>query len=64
MQKDKQSELITVPKLKFLMLKGKGNPNSEVFSKKIGVLYSLAYAIRMMPRQGYTPEGYFECTVK
>ena len=36
------------------MIKGKGNPNSEEFSKKIGVLYSLAYAIRMMPKQGLT----------
>ena len=26
-------------------------------------MYSLAYAVRMMPKQGYTPEGYFEYTV-
>ncbi len=58
-----QPELITVPKQKFFMIKGKGNPNDEEFSEKIGVLYSLAYAVRMMPKQGYTPEGYFEYTV-
>lgn len=56
-------ELITVPAQKYLAIKGKGNPNGEAFSQKIGVLYSLAYAIRMMPKQGYTPEGYFEYTV-
>jgi len=56
-------ELITVPNQKFLMIKGKGNPNNEDFSKRIEVLYSLSYAIRMMPRQGHTPEGYFEYTV-
>lgn len=56
-------ELIIVPEQKFFMIKGKGNPNNEEFSEKIGVLYSLAYAIRMMPKQGYTPEGYFEYTV-
>lgn len=56
-------ELITVPEQKFLMIKGVGNPNNEEFSEKIGTLYSLAYAIRMMPKQGYTPEGYFEYTV-
>jgi hypothetical protein len=56
-------ELITVPEQKFFMIKGKGNPNSEEFSEKIGVLYSLAYAIRMMPKQGFTPDGYFEYTV-
>lgn len=56
-------EVITIPKQTFFMLKGKGNPNSDSFAEKIGVLYSLAYAVRMMPKQGYTPEGYFEYTV-
>lgn len=56
-------ELVTVPEQNFFMIKGKGNPNSEEFSEKIGVLYSLSYAIRMMPKQGYNPEGYFEYTV-
>ncbi len=58
-----KAELIEVPEHKFLMLNGKGNPNDEDFSERIGVLYSLAYDIRMMPRKGYTPEGYFEYTV-
>lgn len=56
-------ELVTVPKQKFFMISGKGNPNKEDFAERVGVLYSLAYAIRMMPKQGYTPEGYFEYTV-
>ena len=60
---EQKPEIITVPEQKFFMIKGKGNPNGEEFSEKIGVLYSLAYAIRMMPKQGYTPEGYFEYTV-
>ena len=60
---NEKPEIITVPKQKFFMIKGKGNPNSEDFSKRIEVLYSLAYAIRMMPKQGYTPDGYFEYTV-
>lgn len=60
--KDKP-QLVTVPKQKFFCIKGKGNPNSEDFSERIGVLYSLAYAVRMMPKNGFTPEGYFEYTV-
>jgi len=56
-------DLITVPQQKFFMISGKGNPNDEEFSEKIGILYSLAYAVRMMPKQGYTPDGYFEYTV-
>ena len=56
-------ELRTIPEHKFIMIDGKGNPNDEEFSAKIGVLYSVAYAIRMMPKKGYTPDGYFEYTV-
>ena len=52
--------LITVPEQKFLMISGKGDPNQEEFSEKVAALYSLSYAIRMMPRNGYTPDGYFE----
>ncbi|GKX67975.1 GyrI-like domain-containing protein [Inconstantimicrobium mannanitabidum] len=56
-------ELITVPQQKFLMISGKGNPNDEEFSEKIEVLYSLAYAIKMLPKQGDIPEGYYDYTV-
>jgi len=54
---------ITVPEQKFIMISGQGDPNSEEFAEKVGVLYSLSYAVRMMPKQGYTPEGYFEYSV-
>lgn len=56
-------ELVNVPEQKFFILEGRGNPNSDEFAEKINVLYSLAYAVRMMPKQGFTPEGYFEYTV-
>lgn len=56
-------ELISVPEHKFIMVEGQGNPNSDEFSERIKVLYSLAYAIRMMPKQGFIPEDYFEYTV-
>jgi len=56
-------QLIRIPKMKFLMIKGKGNPNLKDFAERIGILYSLAYGIRMMPKKGITPEGYLEYTV-
>jgi len=56
-------ELLTVPEFKFFMIKGKGNPNDEKFSEAIGVLYSLSYAVKMMPKSGITPDGYFDYTV-
>lgn len=55
--------LIQIPRHKFFMIKGKGNPNNEDFAERIGVLYSMAYAVRMMPKNGFTPDGYFEYTV-
>jgi hypothetical protein len=55
--------LIQVPRHKFFMIKGKGNPNNEDFVERIGVLYTMAYAVRMMPKNGFTPDGYFEYTV-
>ena len=54
---------VEIPEFKYFTLKGKGNPNSEAFKECIQVLYSLSYAIRMMPKNGITPEGYFEYTV-
>jgi hypothetical protein len=58
-----KAELVNIPKQKFFCIKGKGNPNDIDFSERIGVLYSLAYAVRMMPKNGFTPDGYFEYTV-
>lgn len=57
------ARLLTVPNQKFFMIKGVGNPNDVDFAERIGVLYSLAYAVRMMPKSGYIPDGYFEYTV-
>lgn len=56
-------QVIEVPKLKYFTIEGEGNPNNPDFSERIGALYALSYAIRMMPKKGITPEGYFEYTV-
>jgi hypothetical protein len=56
-------EVRVIPKAHYFMLSGKGNPNHSAFSEAIGVLYSLSYAIRMMPKKGRIPDGYFEYTV-
>lgn len=54
---------IVIPKMKYFTITGTGNPNQEAFQQKITVLYGLAYAIRMMPKSGVTPEGFEEYTV-
>ncbi len=60
--KDKP-EVIILPKFKFYSIQGKGNPNDDFFAEYIGVLYSLSYAIKMSPKQGFAPTDYFEYTV-
>ncbi len=55
--------LVNIPKAKYLCIKGKGNPNNEDFANRVGVLYLMSYAIKMMPKNGFTPEGYYDYTV-
>ena len=55
--------IIDVPEMKFFTVKGEGNPNDDYFSEYVGVLYSLSYAVRMSPKKGPAPTGYFEYTV-
>lgn len=52
-----------IPEYKYFTLSGNGDPNSKEFAQKIEALYAMSYAVRMMPRNGFTPEGYFEYTV-
>ena len=56
-------DLVEVPAQKFFMINGQGNPNGEEFAERVKVLYSMAYAVRMMPKGGVTPPGYVEYTV-
>ncbi|MCM3631322.1 GyrI-like domain-containing protein [Paenibacillus glycanilyticus] len=55
--------VIDVPPASYFMLNGKGNPNHSDFEDAIGVLYSLSYTLKMLPKKGVTPEGYFDYTV-
>nr|BAE53713.1 hypothetical protein [[Clostridium] aminovalericum] [Anaerocolumna aminovalerica] len=55
--------LLRVPKQKFFCIEGQGDPNKEDFTERVGVLYTLSYAVRMMPKNGFIPNGYFEYTV-
>jgi hypothetical protein len=56
-------ETIVAPKFNYYTIEGKGNPNDDYFADYIGVLYSLSYAIKMSPKQGFAPENYEEYTV-
>jgi hypothetical protein len=56
-------ELVKVPPFKFFSIHGQGDPNDKPFQGNIGVLYSLAYTIKMSPKNNFAPKDYFEYTV-
>lgn len=52
--------VIQVPPAGYFMVNGRGNPNHAEFQEAVGVLYSLTYGVKMMPKKGITPDGYYE----
>lgn len=54
---------IRVPAFSFFTISGKGNPNSDFFSKHIEVLYSLSYTLKMLPKNGFIPDQFYDFTV-
>lgn len=61
----KQPKLIEIPKIRFLAVKGKGDPNEEngEYKKSIEKLYKIAYTLRMSYKTGYKIKGYIEYVV-
>ena len=57
--------IVSVPPMKYLAVRGSGNPNDEEgdYKKAVGLLYALAYTIKMSPKGGHMIEGYFEYVV-
>ena len=56
---------IEVPDMIFLQVDGRGNPNDEAgeYPSAVELIYSLSYAIKMLPKSGRTPAGYFDYVV-
>ena len=61
----KKPLIITVPEMKFISVKGKGDPNEEdgEYKKAVGMLYALAYTIKMSPRMGHSIPLFFDYVV-
>ncbi|MBQ6900581.1 MAG: GyrI-like domain-containing protein [Firmicutes bacterium] len=58
-------EIVTVPAMNFVAVRGKGNPNEEggAYQKAMSILYSVAFALKMSYKTDYKIEGYFEYVV-
>lgn len=58
-------ELVNVPKANYIAVRGKGDPNEEdgEYKKSIGILYSVAYTLKMSYKTDYKIKGFFEYVV-
>jgi len=64
MPKDKP-QIVTVPKMNYIAVRGKGNPNEEdgAYKKAIGILYAVAYTLKMSYKTDYKIDGFFDYVV-
>ncbi len=64
MPKDKPS-IVTVPPMNYIAVRGKGDPNQEDgdYKQAIGLLYGIAYTIKMSKKSDHRIDGYFDYVV-
>lgn len=56
--------IIQVPPIQYLMVDGKGNPNTcEEYKNAMEIMYGISYSIKMSKMSGAMPEGYFDYVV-
>lgn len=58
-------EIVTVPKMNFIAVRGVGDPNEEdgAYKKAIGSLYEIAFTIKMSKKGNHQIKGYFDYVV-
>lgn len=61
----KNPDIIEIPSMNFLAVRGQGNPNKEdgEYSKAVGLLYGMAWTIKMSYKSSYKIDGFFEYVV-
>lgn len=61
----RKPEIIEVPAMNYIAVRGKGNPNEEdgAYKQAISILYAIAFTIKMSYRGEHKIEGYFEYVV-
>mgnify|MGYP003373572612 FL=1 len=58
-------EIVNVPTANYIAVRGQGNPNEEggAYQKAIGVLYAVAYTLKMSYKTDYKIKGFVEYVV-
>lgn len=61
----KKPTIVTVPEMNYIAVRGKGNPNTEggEYKESIGLLYGVAFTIKMSKKGSHQIEGYFDYVV-
>ena len=58
-------EIVTLPPANYIAVRGAGDPNEEggAYKQAIGVLYAVAYTLKMSYKTDYRIEGFYEYVV-
>lgn len=61
----KKPSIVEIPKMNYIAVRGKGNPNDEnsEYKESIGLLYAIAFTIKMSYKGTHKIDGYFEYVV-
>lgn len=61
----KQPSIIKVPKMNYIAVRGKGNPNEDngEYQKSISLLYGIAYTLKMSYKSNYQIQGFYQYVV-
>jgi len=62
---DKKPGVILVPKMNYIAVRGQGDPNQEdgEYKQAIGLLYGIAFTIKMSKKGDHQIDGYFDYVV-
>ena len=57
--------VVTVPKANYIAVRGKGDPNEEsgAYKQAIGILYAVAYTLKMSYKTDHRIEGFYDYVV-
>ena len=61
----KKLQIVTVPPMNYIAVRGKGDPNEPggAYQQAIGVLYAVAYTLKMSYKTDHRIDGFFEYVV-
>ena len=57
--------IVTIPKMNYIAVRGSGDPNNEdgEYKQSIGLLYGIAFTIKMSKKGDHQIDGYFDYVV-